>query len=117
MLMSLIGVGLCVFWRRRGDVVHEGDMPSGLATLFAGNVDEYHAGDDDFDGERRTIAERARHDDHYDDQHDDEPYEFNDDSWREPDDDGWPFADRDGPDDDPIADGESGDGSASGSPR
>ncbi|MEJ7800173.1 MAG: hypothetical protein WKF60_06620, partial [Ilumatobacter sp.] len=29
-LLTLVGIGLCVFWRRRGDVVHVGEMPGGF---------------------------------------------------------------------------------------
>ena len=30
MLMTLIGVGLCVLWRRQGDVRHAGELPAGF---------------------------------------------------------------------------------------
>jgi hypothetical protein len=30
LLMTLVGIGLCVVWRRRGDVVHVGEAPAGL---------------------------------------------------------------------------------------
>ncbi len=29
-LLTLAGIGLCVYWRRRGDVVHDGEMPGGF---------------------------------------------------------------------------------------
>lgn len=31
LLATLVGIGLCVLWRRRGDVVHAGELPAGLA--------------------------------------------------------------------------------------
>jgi hypothetical protein len=31
MLMTVVGIGLCLLWRRRGDVVHAGPTPGGFA--------------------------------------------------------------------------------------
>ena len=35
-LLTLVGVGLCFFWRRQGDVVHAGDVPAGFGFAGAG---------------------------------------------------------------------------------
>lgn len=38
-LLTLAGVALCVFWRRRGDVVHDGQMPGGFGVGAAVTTD------------------------------------------------------------------------------
>jgi hypothetical protein len=43
LLATLVGVGLCVVWRRRGDVVHAGELPAGL---LPGTADDPDASED-----------------------------------------------------------------------
>jgi hypothetical protein len=38
-LMTLVGIGLCFYWRRQGDVVHAGDMPAGFGPLGGSDGD------------------------------------------------------------------------------
>ena len=67
-LATLFGIGLCVFWRRRGDVQHLADVPASFAaggiprradqTVHASTV-ESHDSNDDTTGEALDIASGA----------------------------------------------------------
>jgi hypothetical protein len=46
-VLTLIGIGLCVVWRRRGDLVFASEMPAGFARWDEDDADEDDADDDD----------------------------------------------------------------------
>ena len=69
-LLTLLGIGLCVFWRRRGDVQHGAAVPLGLLGTSARDTFD-DASDDTFDDAlapaRRDSGEFGQPDDSVDD--------------------------------------------------
>ena len=48
MLLTVVGIGLCIYWRRRGDMMHDGDMP-GTFSARTGRDDDLDELDDELD--------------------------------------------------------------------